>query len=60
MFKQNRTDEEIIMKLIDLAKTNHKAMKLLVELENSGEFGQADMLINKIHNFVEETEKLPN
>lgn len=55
-----RSDEEAILMLIDLAKTDNKALKLLVSLENSEEYGEADMLINKVHNFIKETHSLKN
>lgn len=50
------TDQGAISLIADLAKTDNEAFKLLVNLQNSKEYGESDMLLGKIHRYLKDRE----
>lgn len=48
------TDQRAISLIADLAKTDNEAFKLLINLQNSKDFGESDMIINKIHRYIKD------
>lgn len=48
------TDQRALVLICEFAKTDDEAFKLMVNLEKSKEYGESDMLLNKIHYYIRE------
>lgn len=48
------TDQGAISLLAELAKTDNEAFTLLINLQNVSEFGEKDMIVNRIHRYLKD------
>lgn len=48
------SDEKAILLVSEYAKTDQRAMRLLVRLIDTDEFGERDMVISRIHYYLKE------
>lgn len=52
MYDYPLSDEKAIILLNEWAKTDNKALKLMVLLQNAKEWGERDILISQIHSYI--------
>lgn len=52
--RNSMSDQQALILLNEFAKVDPKALKLMALLQDAKDFGEQDMLLNQIHNYIKE------